>query len=344
MKIVADTCIPFLKGVFEPYAEVTYLDGSEFRHDSVADADALMIRTRTRCDSRLLEDTGVRIIATATIGTDHIDVPWCESHGIKVMNSAGCNSQGVADYVLSALYLLAARKSIRLDGATFGIVGAGHVGSKVARMAGILGFNVLVNDPPRAEKEGNEGFVPLDYLLENSDIVTLHIPLDDTTRGMAGEAFFSKMKEGAFFINAARGEVVDEVALLHAIPKLGPVIIDTWANEPEINRTLLDAVDIATPHVAGYSYQGKMNGTGMAVRAIARFFGIEPLYGYQPEVEDPRLKAITLNTRGMSQGEIAALFQYNYPVLTEDFMLRLDPSTFEKIRSEYAYRREFDIR
>lgn len=341
MKIVADKDVPFLNGVFEPYAEVVYKRGSDIGPDDVKDADALITRTRTRCDAALLDGSSVKIIASATIGTDHVDREWCDARGIVVRNAPGCNAGGVMEYVFCALYAVAARKAIPLTGKTLGIVGVGHVGRRIESMGRRLGFKILLCDPPRAAAEGSFGFCSLDTLLASSDIVTLHVPLDDSTRGMASAAFFKKMKPGAFFINASRGEVVDDAALLHAIPHLGPVIIDTWNNEPDINRDLLDAVDIATPHIAGYSYQGKQNGTAAAVRAIAHYFGITPLFEFFPVTDVPENEAVKLDLQGKNQGEIASVLSYNYPIYTDDFLFRIDPSAFERLRAEYRYRREF---
>jgi erythronate-4-phosphate dehydrogenase len=343
MKIVADKYIPFLEGVFEPYAEVIYMDGRDICREDVADADAMIIRTRTKCNADLLEGSKVRIIATATIGMDHIDLDYCREHGITVRNAEGCNAGGVLQYVFSALYGMAARKGIKLDGATIGIIGVGHVGSKVEAMARHLGFNVLLCDPPRAAAEGGDAFCSLEYLLANSQVVTMHVPLDETTRGMADEEFFMLMPPGAIFINAARGEVLDDNALMQAIPKLGAVAIDTWNHEPNINLELLDMVDIATPHIAGYSYQGKQNATALAVQAVARFFGIEELYGYYPEADVPDHEPIQLDLRDKTHGERAAVFQYNYPIFTDDFRFRMEPENFEKLRSEYQYRREIYV-
>jgi len=283
------------------------------------------------------------MISTATIGTDHIDLPWCEAHGVDVYNAAGCNAGGVMDYVFSALYGVAARKKIPLENAKLGIVGVGHVGKKVERMGRKLGFQILRCDPPRAEKEGPEGFCTLDELLAEAQIVTLHTPLDETTRGMANDDFFSKIQPGAVFINAARGEVVDESALLRARPKLGALVIDTWCNEPDVNQHLLAECDIATPHIAGYSYQGKQNGTAMAVRAVARKYGFTALEDFFPETEDLDLHPVLIDAAGKSQGQLASILQYNYPIFTDDFMFRTDPGGFEHLRSEYQYRREFYI-
>ena len=343
IKIVIDEAIPFIRGVFEPYADVVYKPGKAIGRDDVMDADALVIRTRTKCDASLLEGSQVKFIATATIGTDHIDFPYCDGRGIVVRNAAGCNAGGVMNYVFSALYGAASRKAIRLDGDKMGIIGVGNVGRRVDRVAGSLGFKVLKNDPPRMAAEGPEGFCPLDYLLANAQIVTMHVPLDETTRGMCSDAFFEMMHPGTIFINASRGEVVDEAALKRAIPKLGPVIIDTWNNEPDIDRELMEMVDIATPHIAGYSYQGKQNGTAMSVRALSRFFGFEKLYDFFPKSELIELESIKLDLKGKKQGEITSVLQYNYPIFTDDFMFRMDPGKFEQLRTNYQYRREFYI-
>ncbi len=343
LKIVADKAIPFLEGVFDPYADMTYLPGDKIGPEDVRDADVLMVRTRTKCNAALLEGSKVKFIATATIGTDHIDFPYCDSKGIVVRNAPGCNAGGVMEYVFSALYGLASRKSISLQGDTIGIIGVGHVGSMIERMGRALGFRILKCDPPRADAEGSFGFCDLEYLLQNSQIVTLHVPLDETTRGMANSEFFSLMQPGAFFINAARGEVVCDDALKAAIPKLGPVIIDTWNHEPDIDLDLMDKVAIATPHIAGYSYQGKQNGTAAAVRAVAHYFGITELYEFFPKTDLPENEAVKLDLKGLNQGEIASVLQYNYPIFTDDFMLRLNPENFDKLRSEYNYRREVYI-
>lgn len=344
MKIVIDRAVPFIEGVFEPYVdEVVYKEGSDISRDDVRDADALVIRTRTKCNADLLEGSPVKIIATATIGTDHIDIPWCEQHSIFVRNAAGCNAGGVMNYVFSALYGAAARSSMPLTGSTIGIIGVGSVGGRVEAMARQLGFKVLLCDPPRAQKEGPARFCSLEYLLENSDIVTLHVPLDSTTRHMADYSFFSKMRQGAIFVNAARGELVVDEDLLAAIPHLGPVIIDTWNGEPKINRELMEKVAIATPHIAGYSYQGKQIGCMMAVRAVARFFGIAPLFDFFPPAGVKELEAVKLDIRGKTQGEVAAIMQYNYPIFSDDFLFRSNPDTFEYLRENYKFRREFYI-
>ena len=315
MKFVIDKAIPFINGVLEPYGETVYLEGPSIGPADIADADAMLVRTRTRCNADLLDSSPVKLIATATIGTDHIDLDYCSRHGIHTCNAAGCNAGSVMNYVLSAIYGTAARKRIRLEGFKVGIIGVGNVGSRVASALRLLGFNVLLCDPPRAEAEGPALFCDLDYLLRNSDIVTLHVPLNESTRRMADAAFFSK----------------------------SPVILDTWCNEPDINWELASKVDIATPHIAGYSYQGKLLGTAMTVRSVARYFGIKELYEFFPNPGDEPKDAVKLDLRGLSQGQIASTLQYNYPIFTDDFMFRIHPDEFERLREDYRYRREFFI-
>lgn len=343
MKIVIDEAIPFIHGVFEPYAEVIYKEGKAICREDLIDAAALIVRTRTKCNAELLDGTAVKIIATATIGMDHIDIQYCTEHGIFIQNAAGCNAGGVMNYVISAIYGICGRRGINLGNSTLGIVGVGHVGSRIERAAKILGIKTLLCDPPRARVENKEMFCDLEYLLENSDIVTMHVPLNETTTGMANSEFFSRMKPGAMFINAARGEIVDEAALKEYINILGPVVLDTWCNEPDIDKELMDMVAIATPHIAGYSYTGKQNGTMTTVRSVARFLEISELFDFFPEAEISELEATKLEMGGKTQGEIASAIQYNYPIFTDDFLFRMNPDNFEQFRTEYRYRREFYI-
>ncbi len=220
--VVVDRDIPFLEGVLEPWFEVRYLAGRAIGPADVRDAVALLIRTRTRCDAALLDDSAVRFIGTATIGTDHIDTRYCDSRGIKVASAPGCNAAAVAQYIRVALHTLALDR----PGTMLGVIGVGHVGSLVAEVGRRAGMRVLLNDPPREAAEGSAGFIPLPELLAQSDVVTLHIPLWPENRDFADAAFFAKLRPGTSFINASRGEVVDEDALLAARPQLGRVVID----------------------------------------------------------------------------------------------------------------------
>lgn len=265
MKIVIDNAIPYISGVLEPYATVVYRPAADISHEDAVDADMLIIRTRTRCDRRLLEGSRVRLIATATIGFDHIDLDYCAAHGIEVVTAQGCNAAGVLQWVGAALAALAADEGWQPQQKTLGIVGVGHVGSLVEEYGRMWGFRILRCDPPRQQREGGD-FLPIEEVAAEADILTLHTPLDDTTRHLADSRLLSLMRPDATFMNAARGEVADTAALVEAPQRM---VIDVWENEPRIDRRLLDKAFIATPHIAGYSAQGKANATAAVVRAAA---------------------------------------------------------------------------
>ena len=436
-----------MKGIFENECEVEYYPGSEITPQRVKDADALIVRTRTKCNAQLLEGSKVKVIASATIGTDHIDRAWCQSHNIALFNAPGCNSGGVLQYFLTALFKClstrelwqkflnsapdagadaaaagedaAAAGAATADGAagaaagaaagsvagvdgtadgaataagdsasesapfTVGVIGVGNVGSKVAAACEGLGFEVLRNDPPKERQQTlayNSGYLrivdfkdyySLDYLLENSDVVTLHVPLDETTRGMADASFFARMKPGAIFINSSRGEVVDEAALLANIHKLAAVVLDVWVGEPNINRELLQSAFIATPHIAGYSAEGKIKGTQMAVEAIRRYMRDNGLtastaassthsVGATPAATAPATTAgvtpaaagtctipeeqpIPVDFRGKNIDEISQMLERIFPIQELSDALKANPHTFEEMRNNYNYRHELEI-
>ncbi len=348
MLIVADSKIPFLEGVFEPYADVRYLDPGEITPETVRDADALIVRTRTKCNAALLEHSRVGIVATATIGTDHIDINWCITHGIVCASAAGCNAASVAQYMNSALLRVSLRHNVDLRRKTLGVIGCGNVGTKVAAAAAALGMNVLLNDPPRVCKEKLSGFVDLETIQREADFITLHVPLWDAEYGpwrtehMADEAFFRGLKRKPFFFNASRGDVVDESALKDAIKSglISGAVLDVWHNEPEIDRELLSLVDFATPHIAGYSADGKVNGTAMSVEAVAKHFGIEPLLNFFPaKVPAPANPVITLDPA--SPHPLADAVFASYDIEVDDAALRAAPEQFEDLRGSYRVRREF---
>ncbi len=345
MKIVVDSRIPFLDGVFEPYADTLRLDAADISADAVKDADALVVRTRTRCAEPLLQGSRVRFIATATIGYDHIDASYCLRSGIRWTNAPGCNAFSVAQYVASALFRLSRKTELPIAGRTLGVIGVGHVGRKVAAVASLLGMKVLLNDPPRAEKEGSSGFVSLETLLAESDVVALHVPLtrsgEHKTYHLADESFFSRIKRRPWLINASRGEVADTNALKSAIitKRISATALDVWEREPDIDQELLALTDIATPHIAGYSADGKANGTGMAVRALASFFGIDPLKNFQPKLDAvPNEREIV---PASDKTALADAVLHSYDVMSDDALLRNDPDGFEAFRSDYPFRREF---
>ena len=348
MKIIADDKIPFLKGVLEPYAEVVYLPGNEISRKDILDADALLIRTRTKCTESLLKDTGVRFIGTATIGFDHIDTQYCEKNKIVWTNSPGCNSASVQQYMAAAMLKLASEFRFNLAGKTLGIVGVGNVGSKVEKLAKLLGMNVLLNDPPRARKEGDKNFVSLGEILYNSDIVTLHVPLnvvgEDCTYHLFDEKTFKKMKKGTWFINASRGEVVVTQCLKKVLDsgKFGGVILDVWEHEPDIDIDLMAKTFLSTPHIAGYSTDGKAKGTSMIVNTLCRHFDL-PLKDWYPQnVPEPENPEIHIDGKGKTdEAVIMEAVLHTYNIDEDNINLRFSPSDFEMQRGNYRVRREF---
>ncbi|MDE5705871.1 4-phosphoerythronate dehydrogenase [Muribaculum sp.] len=346
MKFIIEKNIPFIHGLLEGMADVEYLAPEEITPEKMRDADALITRTRTRCNASLLDGSRCRFIATATIGTDHIDLDYCRDRGITVANAPGCNAPAVAQYVFASI--LAYRKAFGqvedatgveggvsgLSNVTLAVVGVGNVGSIVARWGEGLGMRVLRVDPLRARDEGPDGFSTLADAAREADIITFHTPLTRSgsypTYHMADAAFFSSLKRRPLIINSARGPVVDNVALVEAIDNgsVGAAAIDCWEGEPAISSELLDRAFIATPHIAGYSREGKIRATSMALDAISRFFALPPVSPSEtvgfPIPEHP------------SADEIAS----SYDPLADTAALRLNPSAFEALRNGYNYRGE----
>ena len=349
MRIIADDKIPFLKGVFEPYAEVIYLPGAKITAADVRDADAIFTRTRTKCNESLLKNSAVKLIATATIGYDHIDTAYCDASGIRWVNAPGCNSGSVQQYVAATIITWAYQRNLKLSDLTLGVIGVGNVGSKVARIAQAFGIRVLLNDPPRADREGTEAFTSLDRLLPACDIITCHTPLTKETPyptfHLASGEFFDQMKDGALFINTSRGPVVDSEALKRAAQtKLSGYVLDVWENEPFPDADLLAGAFIGTPHIAGYSSDGKANGTAACVHAFCDFFGLDALKTWYPEYipAPPAPTVFSLDGTGKSAEQI--LFEaitHTYPIWEDSDRLKSAPETFEEQRGGYWIRREF---
>ena len=317
MKVIADAYIPFLKGLLDDVAQVEYLSPAEFTPEAVRDADALIIRTRAKCNEALLSGSKVRFIATATIGYDHIDTKYCEENGISWTNCPGCNADSVNNYIHAALTTIFGDS---LNGKTIGIIGVGNVGSRVAKMASNLGMKVLLNDPPREVKEGSESFVSLEEIQNEADIITIHTPLNKETYHIINEDFLASCKNTPLIINAARGEVCATEALLNY---KGDIVLDCWENEPNISLPLLEKVVLGTPHIAGYSVDGKANGTRMAVEAVCKFFGIEK----EIKIEVPGEKGIPYYIEGESNAlkahpELFESFRNNYPIRRDNIIIR----------------------
>lgn len=350
IKIVIDNKIPFIKGVLEEYAIVEYCAPSEIANEKIKDTDALIIRTRTKCNAQLLSGSSVKFIATATIGFDHINTEYCAANNIIWASAPGCNSSSVQQYIASALVSLAKKKNFSLRNKTIGIVGVGNVGSKVERLAKILGMKVLLNDPPRERSEGKEKFVSLDEIISNSDIITFHVPLnktgEDKTVHIADEKFFEKFNNSKIIINSSRGPVVKTSALIEAMHsgKVSAAVLDVWENEPNIDHELLSLVDFATPHIAGYSADGKANGTSMSIHALNNFFNLGIKNDWYPSEipSPPQPKEISFDCQGKEEEQILhECILSTYKISEDDQRLRNSVETFEKQRGDYPVRREF---
>lgn len=339
MKVIIDNKIPFITPAIEKIIdEVIYAPGNNFTPSLVKDADALIIRTRTHCNRNLLEGSKVRFIATATIGYDHIDTEYCREAGIEWTNAPGCNSTSVAQYVESSLLLLLQQlKWGQLSGLTLGVIGIGNVGSKVVKVGQELGMRVLQNDLPREGKEGKSDFSSLQMLAEECDILTFHVPLYKEgkykTFHLGDETFFRSLKRRPVIINTARGEVLETSALLKALETglISDAIIDVWENEPDINPTLLNKVFLGTPHIAGYSADGKANATRMSLDALCRFFNLKADYQITPpQPENPTIIAAST----------AEAYLQMYDPRKDSEALKSHPELFEKLRGDYPLRRE----
>lgn len=327
LKITVEDKIPYIRNLLEPYGEVVYLPAEQITQESIIDTDALIIRTRNICDKSLLQKSRCSFIASATIGLDHVDRDYCESRGIKVINAPGCNASAVAQYVLCSILTLIPKPS----GLTLGIIGVGHIGSIVARWSEALGMRVLLNDPPRARKEGDSNFVPIERIAEEADIITFHTPLvkegQDRTYHLLNDKFVDRLKKKPLIINAARGPVTDTSALIEGIEngKIGQLVIDCWENEPSINKTLLARAAITTPHIAGYSIEGKLRATKMAVDGLTAHFGLPPV------AWNHELKSIP---QSLTKEELL----HSYNPLLDTQALKSNPSSFEHLRNHYNYR------
>lgn len=346
MKIIADDKIPYLKGILEPYADITYLPVKEFTRKNIQDAEILIIRTPNKCTQELLTGSRVKYIASTTIGFDHIDTEFCAEAGIKWINCPGCNSVSVGQYMLASLIELARKEKFNLHDQTFGIVGVGNVGKEVEKIYKILGFNYLLCDPPRAVQEGPDSFKSLEEISEVCNIISFHVPFAEKnqfpTRHLANQKFFESLKKQPYFINVARGGVHDTHALIHAKKEqlIKGMIIDCWENEPRISTELLDLTTIATPHIAGFSADGKANGTRMCLEAIAKEFDI-PLENALKQISPalPIHPVIDLNEFPDNRIESAVLKTFS--PMCEDSKLRKFPEQFEYQRTHYDNPREF---
>lgn len=343
IKVIVESSVPYIQGVIERYVSPLYLDNVDITREHIGDAQAMIVRSITKCNRVLLENTEVKYIATATAGTDHIDDSYCRQEGIQWDNAPGCNALAVAQYVFASLSLLSFREDIDWQEKTIGIIGVGHVGKHVQRIAEILGLRTLLYDPPRAEKEGSTAFVTLDRIQREADIISLHVPLTEDTRQMIDTDFLSCCKRQPILLNACRGAVCDSLSLIDAKRKglLSHLIIDCWENEPNISRQLLPFVDIASPHIAGFSADGKHRGARMALLALCQHFGIEvdrESLLKPKELVEPS-EVIDLNPYPERE-QIQRAFLATLNLQNIDEKLRMGNCEFEYLRKYYDYPRE----
>ena len=330
MRVIIDSAIPYIKGVLEPYAEVIYATAAEITPSSVKECDAMIIRTRTKCNKELLEGSSVKFIATATIGTDHIDIPYCLSKRIIIASAGGCNARGVLQWVAASLKHICTSDKKQPSDYTLGIVGVGNVGSLVAEYTRKWGFNVMECDPPRAKREKLD-FYSIEELAAKCDIITLHTPLDKSTHHLVNDMLLDKMGDRTTIINASRGAVVNNRAI---VKRSNRYIFDVWEDEPNIIPEVLDRATLATPHIAGYSKQGKANATAMSIRAIASYFGL-PLMTWYPEGIAPT------TPKDIGWVELCNSIDRYCPISIQTVRLKSHPEEFESMRNNYDYREEY---
>lgn len=351
MKTVVASSVLFGGEAFVSLGEVEVVPDRAIGPDNLRDADALIVRSKTRIDEALLAGSKVAFVGTATAGFDHLDTAFLERAGIAWTASPGCNANSVAEYVVCALLLLAERHAVELEGMTLGVIGVGQVGGRVVRKAEALGMRVLLNDPPLKAATGDTSYIDLETLLEQSDIVTLHVPLTDDgpcpTRQMADDRFFERMKPGAWFFNACRGETMDSDALLRAMDAgvADRVVLDVWEDEPDIRQDVLDRVDLGTPHIAGYSFEGRFNGTVMCLKAASGFFET-PVDWTPDETRMPAGARIRFEEPRVSDRRLLyTVTRAVYDMEADDRALRNHGGalglTFERLRKNYPDRREF---
>ena len=356
MKIVCATSVLFGAEAFSTLGETIRVPDQAISRDVLAGVDALIIRSKTAVTPGLLEGTPVSFVGTATAGVDHLDLDYLDARGIAWAAAQGSNANSVAEYVVAAMLHMVRRHGLLLGNLSVGIVGVGHVGRKVAEKCRALGMGVLLNDPPRARQENDPAFVSLDTVLAEADFVTLHVPLTSTgpfpTRHLADHRFFESLRPGALLINSSRGEVLDSDALLMALDRgvLRGAVLDVWEDEPLFRMDVLDKVDLGTPHIAGYSFEGKLNGTLILYHEACGFFEQPRRFQpapYLPPVPD---EVLDLDTRGrLDQDVLWDAVRSAYDILEDDRMLRegavRDPAMrggyFTGLRKNYPVRREF---
>lgn len=344
LKIVGDDKIPGLATLLAPFAHVRLLPTKSFSADTIGDANVLFVRTPIRCNAQLLENSPVSYIGTASIGYDHIDRTYCTEKGIVWSNAPGCNKGSVLSYLLAAVSTIALMQGRSLSSYTIGIVGVGNVGREIERACRAIGMRVLLNDPPRQEHESSGAYVSLSEIASQCDVITFHTPL--TRKGkhpsyhLADASFFNQLERKPIIINAARGGVVDESALIDAFDngKIEALAIDCWEGEPHANPDVMQRCALATPHIAGFSRDGKFNGTRMSVDAMAKHFGltIDTSLISPPPPANPLIDCIAFQRDILCEAIL-----HTYPIEQESRQLKELPDKFVAQRDHYPLRRDF---
>ena len=347
MKTVVAETVLLGREAFETLGEVVVVPDRQIGPEHLRDADAFIIRSKTKVTPELINGSAVRFVGTATAGFEHIDFQSLEKNGIGWAAAPGCNADSVADYFTAVMIYLYRKHHLELEGLSLGIIGVGQIGSRVAVRAEALGLRVLLNDPPRSAREGNAAFASLETLLTESDIVTLHVPLIAEkpwpTLRMADCRFFEQMKRGSIFMNASRGKVLDADALLLAKERgiVAHAVLDVWDPEPRIRTDVLAAATIGTPHIAGHSFEGKLNGTIQVYHEACRFFEVQPVWSPAPLLPAPAKPKLRIDSSGKSDLEVLSEAVTAVYDISDDQLTAETADRFDKLRSHYRVRREF---
>lgn len=351
MHIVADENIPLLDEFFADFGTIHRLPGRAITAQDVRDADLLLVRSVTRVDRALLEGSRVRFVGTCTIGTDHLDLDYFAEAGIAWSSAPGCNARGVVDYVLSSALTLAEREGVDPAARIYGVVGVGQVGARLVNLLRGLGWQVRVCDPPRQAAEGGD-FVSLERIIDECDVISLHTPLDASTRHLFDAARLAALKPGSWLINASRGAVVDNAALRALLPERGDLkaVLDVWEGEPQADAELAALCQLATPHIAGYSLDGKLRGTAQIYQACCRVLGVSERVRLDDLLPAPWLSELALDASADPTWALTTLCRAVYDPRRDDADFRRSlvgdadarRAAFDRLRKHYPMRREID--
>lgn len=351
MHIVADENIPLLDEFFADFGTIRRLPGRAITAQDVRDADLLLVRSVTRVDRALLAGSQVRFVGTCTIGTDHLDLDYFAEAGIAWSSAPGCNARGVVDYVLGSVLTLAEREGVDPAARVYGVVGAGQVGGRLVQVLRGLGWQVRVCDPPRQAREGGD-FVSLERIIDECDVISLHTPLDASTRHLFDTACLAALRPGSWLINASRGAVVDNAALRALLPERGDLkaVLDVWEGEPQADVELAALCQLATPHIAGYSLDGKLRGTAQIYQACCRVLGVPERVRLDDLLPAPWLSEVTLDASADPAWALTTLCRAVYDPRRDDADFRRSlvgdvdsrRAAFDQLRKHYPMRRETD--